>query len=206
MSQVSNRRRIAVAVGLCVAAVLAGLCAVTRPDKTVRVATGLAAHTLCSETFVSGMKPDEIIAQSILPFPGVRILASHLTYRVDRKAREVRVDWHGLFAGRAVYRERLGCLLVVGHGAIDAGQPPAPHPAAAELPAIAGPAVVAPADPRLRAALDRIFTEPANAPYRWIKAVVVVKDGRIIAERYAPGIGIGTKLLGYRPANPSSMR
>ena len=74
------------------------------------------------------MKPDEIIAQSILPFPGVRILASHLTYRADRKAREVRVDWHGLFAGRAVYRERLGCLLVVGHGAIDAGQPPAPHP------------------------------------------------------------------------------
>jgi len=49
----------------------------------------------------------------------------------------------------------------------------------------------------LREALDNVFTEPAKAPFRWVKAVVVVKDGRIVAERYAPGINIGTRLPGY---------
>jgi CubicO group peptidase (beta-lactamase class C family) len=46
-------------------------------------------------------------------------------------------------------------------------------------------------------ALDRAFAEPDRPPLRRTKAVVVVKDGRVIAERYAPGYGIDTPILGY---------
>ena len=65
------------------------------------------------------------------------------------------------------------------------------------LPEIAGPDVVEPSDPALKAALDHAFEEPAEPPLRRTKAVVVVRDGRIIAERYAPGIGIDTPLPSF---------
>nr|QQZ48768.1 serine hydrolase [Phenylobacterium glaciei] len=52
-------------------------------------------------------------------------------------------------------------------------------------------------NPVLKAALDHIFAEPAKPPHRWVRAVVIVHHGRIVAERYAPGIGVDTPLLGY---------
>ena len=38
---------------------------------------------------------------------------------------------------------------------------------------------------------------PPAPPFRRTKAVVVVKDGAVIAERYAAGIGVDTPLLGF---------
>ncbi len=65
------------------------------------------------------------------------------------------------------------------------------------LPEIAGPAVVQPATPQLAEALDRAFAEPKAPPFRRTRAIVVVKDGRIVAERYADGYGIDTPILGF---------
>ena len=47
------------------------------------------------------------------------------------------------------------------------------------------PISVQSSDPALKAALDHAFEEPAEPPFRRTKAVVVVHDGRVIAERYA---------------------
>ena len=57
--------------------------------------------------------------------------------------------------------------------------------------------MVEPIDPALKAALDHAFEEPAEPPFRRTKAVVVVHDGKVIAERYATGVGIDTPLLGF---------
>src|SRR5262249_8899046 len=65
------------------------------------------------------------------------------------------------------------------------------------LPEIAGPDVVEPTDPALKAALDHAFEEKAEPPFRRTRAVVVVRDGRVIAERYATGIGVDTQLSGF---------
>jgi CubicO group peptidase (beta-lactamase class C family) len=62
---------------------------------------------------------------------------------------------------------------------------------------IAGASVVAPANPQLATALDRAFAEPERPPLRHTRAVVVVKDGRVVAERYADGYGIDTPILGF---------
>ncbi len=62
---------------------------------------------------------------------------------------------------------------------------------------IAGPTPVEPADPKLKAALDHAFEEPVSPPFRRTKAVVVVRDDRVIAERYADGVGVDTPLLGF---------
>jgi CubicO group peptidase (beta-lactamase class C family) len=203
-------RRVALAVLLLVVAGLAIATAVFRPDKAVRVATGLVSHTLCSETFVAGLDPDQTFAETVRTMPGIRLLVPWLHYRVDRPAREVRTTLGGRFEMRAVYHDGVGCTV-----ALPAPAGPAtslPSPAAAATPAaapasaagapgagpdIAGPAVVEPASEPLRAALDRVFAEPAGGPVRGTKAVVVVHDGRVVAERYAPGYGLDTPMLSW---------
>lgn len=102
----------------------------------------------------------------------------------------------GLGRSHAVYREGLGCTLEHGEPLTEVGLPSDDRQPAL-LPEIAGPAIVAPQSPHLVAALDRAFTEPASPPYRRTRAVVVMKDGRIVAERYADGVGIDTPLLGF---------
>jgi CubicO group peptidase (beta-lactamase class C family) len=50
---------------------------------------------------------------------------------------------------------------------------------------------------RLSRLLDDAFSEPEPARLRRTRAVVVVRGGRIVAERYAPGFGPQTPLLGW---------
>ena len=50
-------------------------------------------------------------------------------------------------------------------------------PAPALLPPIAGPALVEPSNPAIKAALDRTFAEISGPPYRNTHAVVIVHDG-----------------------------
>lgn len=102
----------------------------------------------------------------------------------------------GLRSSRAVYRGPQGCLVLRGDPPPPAVQPPVTA-APALLPPIAGPEVVEPDDPALRAALDRAFVERPAPPLRQTKAVVVVRDGKIIAERYAPGYTMETPLPGW---------
>jgi hypothetical protein len=90
----------------------------------------------------------------------------------------------------------LGCLVTGGNPPATAGLADTP-PVPALLPEIAGSEIVEPVQPALKQALDRAFAENAQPPLRQTKAVVVVRDGRIIAERYAPGYGIDTPQLGW---------
>ena len=50
---------------------------------------------------------------------------------------------------------------------------------------------------RLQTALDRAFAEPNPVRQRRTRAVVIVHRGRIVAERYATGIGPDTPLPGW---------
>jgi len=167
-----------------------------RPDKALRVATGLTAETLCTDVFVSGLDPATVFAQAIKARPGVGRLAPHISYRVDRDRRAVSAAWFGHFASTAALRPGLGCLVL--HGEVPASAAPAAGGSAPQLlPDVAGPGVIEPASPGLKAALDHIFTDAPGAPPRWLRAVVVLKDGKVVAERYAPGIGTDTPLIGY---------
>ncbi len=179
---------------------LAG-CSTVRPGKALRVATGLTSHTLCSATFVSGLDPDRVYAKSIRLMPGVGLLEWALRYEVDTARRQVTASLLGAFESRAVYRDGFGCLVVHGPES-PGGAPPEKTPSGRRLPAhlvqeFAGPAVVEPANVKLRAALDRAFDEPDRQPRRVTQALVVVHDGRVVAERYAPGLGMGTPMLGW---------
>jgi CubicO group peptidase (beta-lactamase class C family) len=193
--------RRAILIGLVILAAAAVAASVVfRPDKTFRVVTGLISHTLCSETFVAGLDPDQTYRETFQGWPVIRRLLPAVRYEVDRARREVRATLAGAFASRAVYRDGLGCVQAPAGEAAPAGvvSAGASSPAAiADAPEIAPPQVVEPADPRLRSALDRIFAEAVGGPQRATKAVVIYHDGRIVAERYAPGYGIDTPLYAY---------
>jgi len=161
------------------------------------VSTGFFANILCSETFVSGFDPDKTFAETTAAMPGSGLLTWATAYRVDRARKDATVTLFGLFRSRAVYRDGVGCTLDHGAPLVEAAVPADDPPAAPLLPEIAGPAVVPPVTPQLAAALDRAFAEPDAPPFRHTRAIVVVKDGRIIAERYAEGYGVDTPILGF---------
>jgi len=168
-----------------------------RARHVPKVATGFVANVLCSETFVSGLDPERNFADTTAAMPGAGLIGWALDYRLDRDRRDVSVSLLGFGVSRAVYRGPLGCFLDHGDAAAGPAAPPAEKLPAPALPEIAGPSIVTPESPQLADALDRAFTEPDAPPFRRTRAIVVVKDGRIVAERYADGIGIDTPLLGF---------
>jgi CubicO group peptidase (beta-lactamase class C family) len=177
------------------AAGLAG-CTSTPPGRALQVASASTSQTLCAAVFVSHRDPDQAYREESRPTGGMGLVAWALRYEVDRDRREVRSSLAGAYPSRSVYREGMGCLL--DHGDI----PPTVDPAVlaqgpAGVPDIAGPGGVEPADPRLVAALDEAFREPSEGPLRQTKAVVVLHRGRVVAERYAPDVGLDTVWHGH---------
>ncbi len=189
-----NRIIVLVTATLCSALALTAV----RAHDVPKVATGFVANVLCSETFVSGLDPDRVFSETTAAMPGAGLISWALDYKIDRTHKDVTVTLLGLGRSHAVYRQGLGCYLDHGGAVVDAALPATEgRPQPALLPDIAGPWLVTPATPQLGAAVDRAFAEPDTPPLRRTKAVIVARDGRIIAERYADGYGIDTPILGF---------
>jgi len=171
-----------------------------RPDQALRVATGLVAHEMCIKTFISGFAPEPSFSEIVQRYR-VRWIRKLMRSTVDDSSRVVRASVMGLAESRVAYRGDLGCLILPAGGQVSAfsvdvaqlARPVAP-PLLAD---IAGPAIVDPEDLRLRDALDEGFAQAEGAQQRGTKAIVVVRNGSVIAERYAPGVGIETRLPGF---------
>ena len=187
--------------GYIIAAVLvvaiAAAAFIFQPGLLIQIASSSTSQNVCSKTFVAGLNPEEVFAQDLRPEPGMGLIAWALHFDVDRTHKQVRTTVFGAFESVSIYREGFGCVLVHSAdkpAALDALVPSAEPPAL--LPDIAGPALVQ-GDARVQAAIDRAFAEPASGPKRWTQAVVIVHNGQVIGERYAPGYGIETPLLSH---------
>lgn len=170
---------------------------VARARDVPKVATGFVASVLCTETFVSRLNSVRGFAETTSAMPGAGLISWAFNYRVDPARKDVTVTLFGLGHSHAVYRgEGLGCYLDHGSVAADIALPPS-EARTSLLPEIGGPSIVLPQTAKLAAVLDRAFAEPDKSTPRNTRAIVVIKDGRILAERYAEGIGIDTPLLGF---------
>jgi CubicO group peptidase (beta-lactamase class C family) len=195
-----TQRRI-LSLALILAIALGAVLAAAGAADLLRVPTGSVSHSLCDAVFVSGIDPDRAYAEEQRPEGGMSSIAWALHYDVDRVHRSVRTTVFGLFASRAVYREGLGCLLLKGK---DRGRPieavaqSREANAGGQSPAKSASRPTATvADPGVQKALDLAFAEPDPVRPRWTKAVVVMHDGQIIAERYADGYGPETRIWGH---------
>ncbi len=176
--------------------------------KAIPTGTNYTAKYLCTNVFVAGREADAVFKEDILP---VNSLLRLLTYHVNRAEHLVTVDLYGMSPVKAVYRESCGCTLVIGTTetqlrAQELTPPdfartrpvhapdlawPAGEQTATDLPSSAIDAA------KLNMALDHAFAESGTDIRRRTRAVVVVYDGRLVAERYAPGFHKDMALMGW---------
>jgi len=172
--------------------------------RPIEIVTSFLSRELCSAVFVSHLDPKQDYAERHAPRPGMAWLNWAVRYDIDRSRKEATVSILGFFQRRAAYREGFGTITI--RGRVPAELSFAGEDASVEgrceciVPEIAGPAVVEASDPLLRESIDQAFAEPRRPPFRRTKAVVVIHEGRVVAERYAPGFGIHTRILGYSDA------
>ncbi len=177
-------------------------------SKALPIGTGFVAKYICSSTFISDRDPEIVFAEEVEP---VNIIAKVVDFRINREQKSVTATSFGLFALTAIYREGCGCSLVIGTTAEEMARqklvPPdftkkrpqhradLPWPAGSQGPA--NPSIVGVDVQKLAKALDAAFAEPGPEKPRKTRAVVVVYDGRLIAERYASGFDKDMPLLSW---------
>lgn len=155
------------------------------------IAAGYKASILCGAIFNGGRSQAAAEAQELSGiYPEYQDVMSRLPATVDRAAGTVSVPWSDTLPPRqSIWRRGKGCTTLP-PGAAPAAGDPAPAPRAPDPRAWPmGDAGIAPRPtPALAAALDRAFGGGYGAAALTVGALVV-KDGQIVAERYAAGWG-----------------
>ncbi|MBB5573382.1 MULTISPECIES: serine hydrolase domain-containing protein [Rhizobium] len=167
------------------------------PPELLRVGDGYAAKIVCSNTFIAKRDPERIMTDDVQA-PGNPALKL-VQVSVNREEGVVTARFLGMFAPNyALYRGALGCTTVPD------GDLPAAR-SAVFLNKVRAPKndslwpdgdKVAQGQDEAGLALSKLlanqdFAGPA------MRAIVVVKNGRIVAEAYGDGFDKGTPLVGW---------
>jgi CubicO group peptidase (beta-lactamase class C family) len=170
-----------------------------------RMGAGYAAKVACSAVFVSGRDLESVKRDELgRDHP----LARMQTLSVDAEGRAVNASITPLFERRAIYRPGLGCTLLssVSEAELRAqgsGPSPSSEETVAEMPWPEGEGIARPPadrNRRLAEVMAWAFAEPDAAHPRRTRAVVVVRDGQLVAERYAAGFPARMPLQGWSMA------
>jgi CubicO group peptidase (beta-lactamase class C family) len=165
------------------------------------IATGYAAKILCSSVYVSGRDYGSVMGEDLEMIEDYKIKAS-----LEEEGKAAEASMLGMFKKRAVYREGLGCTLVIGvdedelreqASAVEcsaSGKSGVPWP---QGDLVSGDIPHGIDTEKLAGAVDKAFAEVPEQGSRRTRAVVVVYQGTIVAERYGPGITKDTPLLGW---------
>lgn len=175
---------------------------------TAILGSGVLAQLLCSSTFVSHRDPQAVVVED-MSGPGYELVPL-FQWRVERDREHAIASMFGLGRRVAIFREGLGCTLIVNTTeaqlraqasdivpSAPALDPDAPWPEGERVDLKAPSEVDRVA---LAAAVEAAFAEPDPHHRRRTRALVVVHGGRIIAERYAPGFDATMPLIGWSMA------
>lgn len=171
--------------------------------RLATVGTAVMARRMCSGLFISGRDAGLILEQDLAPHR-----EDPMDISIDNESKTVTSTIRGFAERAAIYREGLGTTIVVGATEDEIRSQPferiEPLPAHPEsVPWPTGDLDAVDAYPQgvdldgLNKVIDDAFTEPDPERPRWTRAVVVVYNDRIIAEKYAPGISETTPLIGW---------
>ena len=172
--------------------------------RSAPIGTGYAAKMLCSGVFLSGRQPDSLWKED-LELMRNNMIRGRVNY--EEKSADAYVLGR-FFKQTAVYRGDCGCTLMIGPldpefrnqcdwalPALSAEVAKAPWPMGGDT---SQAAPVAGIDRKqLDRTLDWAFSEPNKEHPLRTRAVIILYDGQIVAERYAPGITKDTRLLGW---------
>ena len=167
-----------------------------KPPALLRVGANYSAKIVCSNVFLAGRDPQEVLRVDVQA-PGIALLkAMHVS--VDREHGVVRAGFLGFIGGGvAVARPGRGCTVVPDGKLESVAAAPAPM-------AYVGPPRF-PTEPRpwpegplveTQPSIDQVLNDAALAG-PGARAIVVVDHGRIVGEHYAAGFNPDTPLLGW---------
>ncbi|RUW12566.1 class C beta-lactamase-related serine hydrolase [Mesorhizobium sp. M1A.F.Ca.IN.022.05.2.1] len=165
------------------------------PPELIRVGSGYAAKIVCSNVFIAGRDPNEVLAVDVQA-PGHPLLKL-MKVSVDKERGLVSAGllWT-LGKSVAVERHGVGCASVP-DGDTGRARQTSVH---IEPLAVASQDALWPEGERVDAlqnpAVTKIVDDAAMVG-TGMRAVVVVKNGRIVAERYGEGFSAKTPLLGW---------
>jgi CubicO group peptidase (beta-lactamase class C family) len=167
------------------------------------------AKAVCAGVFISGRDPDAVAHEDV----GFNPLFGLLKAKVDRAEKSVSCSLlgTGIFRKKAILVEGLGAVLPSGAPEADirAWKAPRFEPKPADPAAVAwpmgdkmpdGPPAAGVDAARIGKAVDAQFVESLPKKKLFTRAVLVVHDGRIVAERYGEGISKDTPLLSWSMA------
>ncbi|WP_101760533.1 serine hydrolase [Oceanicoccus sp. KOV_DT_Chl] len=180
---------------LFIAVVLAAVLAITvLANKHLPAVSGFVALYACGDRFVSlRQNKQQVIADAVAASPFFAY--TDIVINDDKQRVEVSLPL-GIARQTAIFRAGLGCTLVID---TTEQQLHAEHKNY-QLPTVdlsATPFAVAEKKPELEQVLDLAFTEPSATSQRNTRAIVVIKNGEIVAERYADGFDESSLLLGW---------
>jgi CubicO group peptidase (beta-lactamase class C family) len=169
--------------------------------KIAPIGSAYKAKRVCSCVFLAGRNPDQVIKEDVA---GV----GYIGVDIDNTEKSVTGNFLGMAKRKAIYREGLGCTLILGKSADELkeqakGYNPKPHEDRSKIPWPDGDLV--PNNPLpsnvSRQLLDNTLkwafsTGNLKSPIM-ARAVVVVYDGRIVAEQYDEGFDMNTPQLGW---------
>jgi CubicO group peptidase (beta-lactamase class C family) len=171
-----------------------------KPPALLRVGANYSAKIVCSNVFLAGRDPDEVLRVDVQA-PGIALLRL-MQVSVNSEQGVVRAGFLKFIGnGLAQWHPGKGCTAAP-DGKIDADPGPMREPAPAAVASSAasrGPSDAPWPDGssvKTNAAIDRVLENDALAG-PGVRAIVVVDHGRIVAERYAPGFTASTPLLGW---------
>ncbi len=169
------------------------------------VISGFQAKQMCTCMFVSGRDKKDLDNTEFEAFP-----LSLAKTKINLQEKSVTTTVFGMAKKKAIYRNGIGCTLInnlnekeVRSQQFNLSEPPLfdtdniPWPMGDKISSIVPQAIN---KNKLVAAIDTVFKEPYPDKKQRTRAVVVVYDGQLIAEKYAPGFYKNTKMYGWSMA------
>lgn len=168
------------------------------------IISGYSAKDVCSCVFVAGRDVTDVVNNELNSFP---LSLGRVTINAADSSATATV-W-GMAKRKAIYRRGLGCTLVVGLSEEEIRNQ---HPRLATTPSSLSDSLPWPVgnksvarlpqeidSVKLNQAIDHAFLETSQEPMKLnrTRAVAVIYNGQIIAERYAPGYTKDSKHIGW---------
>jgi CubicO group peptidase (beta-lactamase class C family) len=169
------------------------------------VISGFDAKQVCSCVFVSHLNQQDIDTNEMTDFP-----LSLAKYKINMQDSSVTATVFGMAKRKTIYRKGIGCTVIndITEEKLRSQVFSIPDPPLVNTDTIAWPngdkiddTIFSNIDTKkLKAAVDNAFTEPNVGKKQRTRAVIVLYDGKLIAEKYASGFNRNTKMYGWSMA------